>query len=118
MAVQSPAVTDLPLDPALERVQRRLRRLLLISGLTLGAGLCAVFAAIIYRLNAIPDKAPPVNAAVQEASVAVSAGSRLVSTAVNGDRIVLTYEENGVMRLIIIDARTLAVTGRLELKPE
>src|SRR5690606_41786542 len=38
-----------PLDPALIRIQARLRRMMLIAGLTLGLGILAVFGAILYR---------------------------------------------------------------------
>ena len=38
---------DRPPDPAALRLQARLRRLMLISGLTLGLGLVAVFGAIL-----------------------------------------------------------------------
>jgi cytoskeletal protein RodZ len=41
-----------PLDPAMARVQVRLQRLMLIAGLTLGLGILAVFAAIVYRITA------------------------------------------------------------------
>ena len=46
----------------MERVQRKLRRLLAVSGLIMVAGLVAVFAAIFYRLS-VADKAMPKAAA-------------------------------------------------------
>jgi steroid delta-isomerase len=46
-----------PLDPAVAKVEQRVRRLFLIATLTLGLGIFAVFAAIIYRITA--DDAPP-----------------------------------------------------------
>jgi type IV secretory pathway VirB10-like protein len=47
-----------PLDPEVARVQQRLQRLMLISGLTLGLGILAVFLAIIYRISATDDRVP------------------------------------------------------------
>jgi steroid delta-isomerase len=41
---------DKPLDPAVAEVEQRVRRLILIAGLTLGLGIFAVFAAILYRI--------------------------------------------------------------------
>jgi hypothetical protein len=109
---------DKPLDPAVERVQRRLRRLLLIAGLTLGIGILAVFAGIIYRLSTFGDKAPEAPAgAAAVAQATVPAGARLVSSNVAGNRVVLTYEHPGGTTLIFVDARSLAVVGRLDLKP-
>lgn len=46
-----------PLDPAVAKVEQRVRRLFLIATLTLGLGIFAVFAAIIYRITAYD--APP-----------------------------------------------------------
>lgn len=48
---------DKPLDPAVAKVEQRVRRLFLIATLTLGLGIFAVFAAIIYRITAYD--APP-----------------------------------------------------------
>ncbi len=42
---------EAPLDPAAERVQARLKRLLFGSTLIMFAGLVAVFAAILYKIN-------------------------------------------------------------------
>src|SRR4029079_9677277 len=108
-----------PLDPAVERVQKRLRRLLLIAGLTLGLGILAVFAGIIYRLSTFGDKAPEVPAGTSAvAETSVPAGAKLVSSNVAGNRVVLTYEHPGGTTLIFVDARSLAVVGRLDLKPK
>ena len=41
---------EAPLDPAVERVHRKLRRLLVVSGLIMVLGFVAVFATIIYRV--------------------------------------------------------------------
>ncbi|MEO8669085.1 MAG: fimbrial protein [Bauldia sp.] len=107
-----------PLDPAVARVQARLRRLLLIAGLTLGIGILAVFAGIIYRLSTFGDKAqsaPP--QATLAAEAAIPAGARLVSSNLDGNRIVLTYEHAGGTTLILVDVRSLSIVGRLDLRP-
>jgi hypothetical protein len=116
-AMVSPSSEDVdekPLDPAVLRVQARLRRLLLIAGLTLGLGLVAVFVGIIYRLSDLGDK-PPAGAVASEA--AIPAGARLVSSTVAGNRIVLTYDTSAGTTLIFVDAKSQAVVGRLDLKP-
>ena len=54
---------ETPLDPAQLRLQARLRRLMLISGGTLGLGILAVLIAIVYKIATIPAAtAPPVRA--------------------------------------------------------
>lgn len=58
-----------PLDPAVAKVEQRVRRLMLIAGLTLGLGIFAVFAAILYRI-VIFDSTPAAQATAQSASPA------------------------------------------------
>jgi hypothetical protein len=108
---------ELPLDPAALRLQARLKRLILISGLTLGIGILAVLAAIVYRIAAIPTAAVP-GPAIHAAASILPAGARLVGTSSDGSRVVLTYEHAGGTTLITVDPRSLAVTGRLDLEPE
>jgi hypothetical protein len=110
---------DKPLDPALLRVQARLRRLMLIAGLTLGLGIVAVLAAVLYRtFSAVPvlPVAPAVTAArLSLADLGLPADARLLASASDGTRLVLTYAHAGGNTLIFIDPRRLTVLGRLEL---
>lgn len=110
---------DPPLDPALLRVQARLRRLILISGLTLGLGVVAVFGAVIYRtfaaFPASPAAAAVSNGHLSLADLGLPPDARLLSTATDGGRIVLTYAHSSGNTLVFLDERTLAVIGRLEL---
>jgi hypothetical protein len=111
-----------PLDPAQLRLQARLRRLIFISGGTLGLGIFAVLIAIVYRITTIPAATPPAaiapGAVICAATSILPAGARLIGTSGDGNRIVLTYETNGGTTMITVDPRNLAVTGRLDLKPE
>jgi uncharacterized protein (TIGR02246 family) len=50
---------DKPLDPAVAAVEKRVRRLMLIAGLTLGLGIFAVLAAILYRIATLDSTSPP-----------------------------------------------------------
>jgi hypothetical protein len=115
-----------PLDPAMLRVQRKLRRLILIAGLTLGLGILAVLAAVIYRIFSVAPPAPAVvtapvpAAAVTSARLTLSdlglpADARLLSSTSDGSRVVLTYAHSGGATVIFIDPRRLTVVGRLEL---
>ena len=108
---------DKPVDPTFLRVQARLRRLMLIGGLTLGLGIIAVFAAILYRIATYdttgkavaPDAATPT---LSLSAMGLAADARLVSTALDGNRMALTYEVAGGNTVVIIDIRTGAVVGR------
>src|ERR1700736_1184732 len=109
---------ETPLDPAALRLHARLRRLILISGLTLGIGILAVFAAIVYRIAAGAPTVALRASAIHAAASILPAGARLVGTSSDGSRIVLTFEHTGGTTLITVDPRSLAVTGRLDLRPE
>lgn len=113
-----------PLDPAVERVQRRLRRLMLISGLTLGLGMFAVFGAILYRLYAhAPAPTPPVAIAagaavptVKRSDLGIPAGATLVSTALDGNRLSLTYADGADMIVVIVELPSATVVGRFVIR--
>lgn len=62
-----------PLDPAVARIASRVRGLMLIAFLTLGLGIFAVFAAILYRIAASDATAPamPALADTNQAEAAV-----------------------------------------------
>jgi hypothetical protein len=108
------------LDPTLLRVQARLRRLMLIAGLTLGVGILAVFGAMLYRINAIGTTAKPLAAGaavpVDLAAAGLPADARLVSSALDGDRLALTYEGVSGSEVLIVDVKSAVVVGRLILK--
>lgn len=88
----------------MERVQRKLRRLLAVSGLIMVAGLIAVFAAIFYRLS-VADKAMPQPAA--ELQVALPAGADLRSATATGDRLTLVIAApDGGTEIRIVDLST------------
>ena len=116
-----------PLDPALLRVQAKMRRLMLIAGLTLAFGILVVFAAILYRIAGGPDKAPPVTLwspgdvvpMLSLGEMGLPAGARLAGTTADGGRLILTYQRpGGGSSLVFIDETSLKVTGRLDLAGE
>jgi hypothetical protein len=116
---------EAPLDPTLERVQARLRRLMLIAGLTLGVGMFAVFAAILYRI-AIMDSSGDVVAfapgdpipTIQRSLVGVPEDARLVSVAADGGRVILVYTHGDGESLVFVDAASLSVTSRLDISAD
>jgi hypothetical protein len=121
MANASFEAEDKPLDPAVERVRRRLSRLMLIAGLTLGLGIFAVFGAILYKIVSAggktdaawwPGDAVPT---ISKADMGLPADARLVSTAFDRNRLILTWEYSGGNSLVFIDADTLKVLGKLEI---
>jgi hypothetical protein len=109
-----------PIDPAFLRVQARLRRLMLIGGLTLGLGIAAVFAAILYKIatyDATSGRAlaPGAVTTLSVAALGLPADARLMSTAFDGNRVALTYAHAGGHTVVLIDQNSQKVLWRIEL---
>jgi hypothetical protein len=114
-----------PLDPDVVRVQQKLRRLMMISGLTLGLGLLAVFMAILYRIFTYQSAGAPVpvveGAAIPTVTrdgLGLPADARLVSTSLDADRIALTFEDGAGTTIVIFDLGRMTVASRLRLASE
>lgn len=88
----------------------RVRRMMLIAGLTTALAVCAVLVAIGYRLFRAEGSAPTVTA---EVTAALPKGARVVSTAVAGERLVVTLDVGGAVEIRTFDARSLKPAGRL-----
>jgi hypothetical protein len=103
----SPAV---PQDQSPEEAQRlAVRRMMLISGLTAVVAIGAVLFAIGYKLFRGEGSV----SAPAEQTAMLPKGARIVSTAVAGDRLVVTIDIQGVTEIRTYDARTLKPAGRL-----
>ena len=92
---------------------------MLIAGLTLGLGMFAVFGAILYKIVTAGNRATPPAVAADTAPRAVAAslpaGARLVSTALDGDRMALTYDIEGGALVLVVDMRSGLVVSRLRI---
>jgi hypothetical protein len=113
---------DGALDPAAERLRRKLTRLLLVSGGIMMLGLIAVFGAIVYRLGILgEERAAPTRigaAGPVEAAINVPADGRLVAAALDGGRALLTIQHSGGrLSLLLVDLETGATLGRYTLAP-
>ncbi|NVN85973.1 MAG: hypothetical protein HXX15_07760 [Rhodopseudomonas sp.] len=69
--------------------------------------------AIGYRLYRAEGSSPASNT-----TATLPKGARIVSTAVAGDRLVLTLDIGGAVEIRTFDAKTLKPTGRLTFAPE
>lgn len=112
---------EAPLDPAVARVQERMRRMMLIAGATLGIGILAVLVGIVYRISLIDAEAPapvPIDAAIPTVSLAelgLPPDARIVSSALNGDSLALTYSAGDEVTVIVFHLPTMAVINRLRV---
>ncbi|WP_156912045.1 hypothetical protein [Kaistia adipata] len=114
----SPHQDDAPLDPAMERVRLKLRRLILVSGTTVLVGFLAVLFAVMYKIA--PDRsksALPTGAEDVAIANVLPEGARIVSTALDGSLLALTIEVSGATRIVVVDVGTGAVVRRIELAP-
>jgi hypothetical protein len=91
----------------------RVRRMMLIAGLTTALAVAAVLIAIGYRLFRTSE-----SAALTDTTAVLPKGARILSTAVSGDRLVVTLELAGTIEIRTFDARTLKPTGRLKFANE
>jgi len=106
-----------PLDPAMERVRRRLVRLLIGSFAIMILGLIAVFSTIVYRLNDGAGDGAPAGPAPSVAEIALPAGSEILSTSISGQRTLVHIAVPGRPhgQLIVIETDSGLVIGRFNL---
>lgn len=98
-------------DPTPEQaaLMARVRRLMLVAGLTTALGIGAVLIAVGYRLFHSGETARA------EAVADLPAGARIVSTVAAGDRLAVTIElSTGGTEIHTFDARSLKPVGRLK----
>ncbi len=91
----------------------RVRRMMLIAGLTTGLAVAAVLIAIGYRLFKADGSANPA-----EVTAVLPKGARIVSTGVAGERVVVTLDIGGATEIRTYDAHTLKAIGRLRFVNE
>src|SRR4051794_38300110 len=109
-------MTETVTDPNPEQtalMAAKVRRMMLIAGLTTGLGIAAVFIAIGYRLFKSEGSAP-----IADLTATLPRGAKIVATGLAGDRLVVTLEIGGTTEIRTFDARTLNPAGRLKFASE
>jgi hypothetical protein len=112
---------EAPLDPAAERLRRKLVRLLLVSGGIMLLGLITVFSVIVYKLRA--GEAPavaglPTAERPLDAALAIPAGARLIDTDIEDGRLLLRLETAEGSTLLILADLTGRELARYRLAPQ
>ncbi len=92
---------------------KRVRRMMLIAGLTTGLAIAAVLIAIGYRLFRTEGS---VNAA--EVTAVLPKAAKIMSTGIAGNTVVVTLDLGGVTEIRTFDAHTLKAVGRLRFVNE
>jgi hypothetical protein len=92
----------------------RVRRMMLIAGLTSALAVAVVLIAIGYRLYR-SEGSPTASADV---TATLPKGARIIATGIAGDRLVVTLDTAGVTEIRTFDAKTLKPAGRLKFVSE
>ena len=109
---------DKPLDPAVERVRRKMMRLMAISVGIMMVGLMAVLFAIVYKISA-RDTPSAETADFYETVLALPAGAKIVSQSLSGERMSLLVDRaDGRQTLYVLDVASGKRIGRIEIGTE
>ena len=93
----------------------RVRRMMLIAGLTSAIAVAVVLIAVGYRLYRGDGSPTP---AMTDVVAPLPKGARIVSTAVAGERLLVTLDIAGATEIHTFDARTLKPAGKLKFVRE
>lgn len=118
---------DKPLDPAVERVRRRLARFMAINLGILLLAVMAVAAAIVYKLGRIGEPArggvagalPPSGEEMATGRIALPEGARLTGQALSGDRLLLNAAlADGGSAIFVYDLAERRMIARLDISAQ
>jgi hypothetical protein len=93
----------------------RVRRLMIISGVTTLIAIAAVVGVIGYRVARISGSGAAVTA---DGVVVLPKGARVIASTVADNRIVVTLDIAGAMEIHTFDVKTLKRTGRIRFAIE
>jgi hypothetical protein len=102
-------------DPSPEQaaMMARVRKMMLIAGVTTAVAIAAVLVAIGYRLFTSEG-----SVAASEITARLPRGAKIYATAVAGDRLVLMLDVGGQTEIRTYDAHTLKPAGSLKFTTE
>lgn len=114
---------DKPLDPAVERVRRRLARFMAINLGILFVAVMAVVAAIVYKLGKIePTRGdvagalPPSGEEMASGRIVLPAGARMTGQTLSGNRLLITAAlADGGNAIFIYDIAERRMVARLDV---
>ena len=103
-------------EPTLEQAAliARVRRMMLIAGLTSALAVAVLLIAIGYRLYR--GEGSPV--VLTDITATLPKGARIVATGTAGDRLVVTLDVGGATEIHTFDAKTLRPVGKLKFVSE
>lgn len=96
------------------QLMARLRRMMMIAGVTTSVAIAVLLVAIGYRLF----RSEGSGVSGLDITAILPKGARIVSTATAGDRLAVTVEVGGTTEIRTFDAKTLKPAGRLRFAVE
>ena len=100
-------------SPEQAALMARVRKMMLIAGLTTAVAIGAMLIAIGYRLFTLEG-----SGATTDITARLPKGAKITATAVAGDRLVLMLDVNGQTEIRTFDAHTLKPAGSLKFTTE
>ena len=102
-----------PLDPATEKVRRKMVRLLAVSIGVMMIGLMAVLAAVVYKSVGSGGSGP---VAGSQLTIALPAGAEVLETSLDGDRLLVRANTAEGLRLFLVSlaSGTVVASYRIE----
>ena len=122
---ETDAEADPPLDPAVERIRRKLARLMVGSIGVMVLGLIAVFAAIVYKVTdkdarsamSLDPAVIPTGDEVPAKGLVLPAGVKILESDLDGDRVLLRLAvEDGSEQIIVYDLATGNIVAHHKLE--
>lgn len=114
-----------PLDPAVERVRRKLVRFIVINLGILFLALMAVVAALVYKGLQTPSSKPtapaseipmPAGSEILQGNIALPQGARINSQAISGAQLTLHVElPSGEQAIFLYDMAENRIIGRFNI---
>jgi hypothetical protein len=101
---------EAPLDPATERLRRKMVRLLAVAIGTMLVGVMAVLGAVVYKVN--QTRAPV--ASTEQIALALPAGAEIQSMALDGGEALLRLS-GGADDLVRVDLATGTIIARYRI---
>ncbi|MER0239053.1 hypothetical protein [Fulvimarina sp. MAC8] len=114
MTINDENQDEKPLDPAAERLRRKLVRLLVFSMGFLILSVMTVFGVIIYRTMGSSEPVPDRSAG--PIPIMLPAGAEIVDTAIGEGRLLLTVREGGGIRLLTVSAATGEIVAEYRIE--
>ncbi len=108
-----------PLDPVMERVRKKMIRLMVISIGIMMVGLLAVLFAVIYKVSngssvAKEEATTPPAGTVVETNLELPVGAKIISSTVEDGRLVVHItKSDGSVEFLIVDTKSGALVSRI-----